>query len=295
MHSLNYEHYMRKGNFEKSIHTLEGILKGIAIDSVINEAEVRELNIWFKKHVEYSKKHPFSEVIPKVVAALKDGIISLEEKEDLLWLCNNLHADSLYYNTLTSDIQRLQGILQGLLADGQITDEEIRKLSDWISENEHLKGCYPFDEIDTLLTTILSDGKIEDEERLQLKSFLEDFIVVGGVKHEKICPRLLTLPGICAMCPEIIFDNKLFCLTGESPKATKTDIALKIEDIGGKVIENVRKDLDYLVVLADGNSCWAFSCYGRKVEKAMNYRKNGLHIIIAHENDLWDAIADKVV
>ena len=95
------------------------------------------------------------------------------------------------------------------------------------------------------------------------------------------------------MCPEIIFEDKLFCLTGESPRATKTDISLRIENMGGKVIDNVRKDLDYLIVLADGDSCWAFSCYGRKVEKAIKYRKDGLHIVIAHENDLWDAIADK--
>lgn len=289
----NYERYMLKGNLEKSIHTLEGILKGIGIDCLINEEEVHELNNWLKKHMDYSKKHPFNELIPKVKNALEDGTMSSEEKEDLLWLCNNLHTDNVYYNTITSDIQRLHGLLHGVLADGVITDEEIRKLSDWVSENEHIRGCFPFDEIDSLITVILSDGKIEDEERTLLKEFLEGFIVVGDVKKEKVCAKLLTLSGVCAMCPEIIFEDKLFCLTGESPRATKMDISLKIENVGGKIIDNVRKDLDYLIVLADGNSCWAFSCYGRKVEKAMKYRKDGLHIVIAHENDLWDAIADK--
>ena len=291
MHSLDYGRYMEKGNLDKSIHILEGILKGIAIDSVITEVEVRELDSWLKKHIDYSKKHPFNEVIPKVKEALKDGIISLEEKEDLLWLCNNLHTDSIYYNAITSDIQRLHGILHGILADGEITDEEIRRLSDWVSDNEHLKGCYPFDEIDSLLTTILSDGKIEDEERKLLKAFLEDFVVVGNVPTEKIGTRELSISGICAMCPDIIFSEKLFCITGESRRATRKDIVKKIETIGGKVLGNIREDLDYLIICSAGNICWAFSCYGRKVEKAMKYRKDGLRMVIAHENDLWDAMA----
>jgi hypothetical protein len=95
------------------------------------------------------------------------------------------------------------------------------------------------------------------------------------------------------MCPEITFGDKSFCLTGESRKATRAEIARRIESIGGKVIGSIREDLDYLIVCAAGNSCWAFSCYGRKVETAVNYRKKGARIVIAHENDLWDAIADK--
>lgn len=290
---LDYLRYTTKMNLDKAIHTLEGILKGIAIDGYITAEEAQELRRWRTEHIEYAQRHPFNEVMPKVDAALKDGVISLEEKDDLLWLCNNLHTDSIYYDELTSDIQRLHGIMHGMLSDGVLTDDEIRGLSAWATENEHLKGCYPFDEIDSLLTAILADGKITEKERLQLKTFLEDFVVAGGVSREKIGTRHLAVSGVCAMCPDIAFENRSFCLTGESRKAPRAEIAKKIESIGGKVIGNIREDLDYLVVCTLGNNCWAFSCYGRKVEKAVIYRKKGARIIIAHENDLWDALADK--
>jgi NAD-dependent DNA ligase len=280
-------------NLDKAIHTLEGILKGIGIDSVIAEEEVRELSRWRTEHLEFASHHPFTEVMPKVDAALQDGVISMDERDDLLWVCNNLHTESTYYDAVTSDIQRLHGMLHGLLADGVLTDDEIRKLSAWVSENDHLKGCYPFDEIDSLLTAILSDGKIEDCERLRLKTFLADFVVVGCVPRENTGTRHLTVSGVCAMCPEIGFGEKSFCLTGESRKASRAEIAREIELRGGKMLGNIREDLDYLVVCAAGNHCWAFSCYGRKVEKAVEYRKKGARIVIAHENDLWDAIADK--
>ncbi|GMA55471.1 hypothetical protein GCM10025857_68280 [Alicyclobacillus contaminans] len=50
-------------------------------------------------------------------------------------------------------------------------------------------------------------------------------------------------------------------------------------------------DTDYLVVGDQGNPCWAFSCYGRKVEKAVKLRKQGRRILIIHEVDFWDALA----
>ena len=169
---IDYLRYTHKMNLDKAIHMLEGILKGIGIDSVITAAEARELSRWRTEHIEFATQQPFTEVMPKVDAALKDGVISIEERDDLLWVCNNLHTGSTYYDAVTSDVQRLHGILHGLLADGVLTDDEILKLTEWVSENDHLKGCYPFDEIESLLTTILSDGKIDDHERLQLKTFL---------------------------------------------------------------------------------------------------------------------------
>ena len=48
---------------------------------------------------------------------------------------------------------------------------------------------------------------------------------------------------------------------------------------------------DYLIVGNEGNPCWAFSCYGRKVEKAVELRKKGSNIQIINEDDFWNALA----
>jgi hypothetical protein len=64
-------------------------------------------------------------------------------------------------------------------------------------------------------------------------------------------------------------------------------------DLGGVVKKGVTRDLDYLILGAEGNPCWAYSCYGRKVEQAMNYRRAGSLLLIVHENDLHDAIVDR--
>ena len=41
-----------------------------------------------------------------------------------------------------------------------------------------------------------------------------------------------------------------------------------------------------------GPPCWAYSCYGRKIEEAMELRKSGAHVQIVNETDFWDAVWD---
>ena len=63
-----------------------------------------------------------------------------------------------------------------------------------------------------------------------------------------------------------------------------------IERNGGRFHKSVVRELDYLVIGADGNPCWAFACYGRKVEAAIEYRKQGCKIVMVHEDDFWEAV-----
>ena len=52
--------------------------------------------------------------------------------------------------------------------------------------------------------------------------------------------------------------------------------------------------VNYLVVCANGNPCWAYACYGRKVEQAVKHRRQGVPIVLVHENDFWDAYEDAI-
>ena len=65
-----------------------------------------------------------------------------------------------------------------------------------------------------------------------------------------------------------------------------------IARLGGKVRSSVSAKTDYLVVGNAGNPCWAYACYGRKIEEAVNLRKAGASIVIVNETDFWDAVDD---
>jgi NAD-dependent DNA ligase len=262
---------MKKAEIDKAFHTLEGILTGIGIDDKINDKEVQSLISWCNSYELYSAIKPIQEIIEVINDFLSDGILDKDEKEDILWLCNNFTTNNVYFDVITSDIQKLQGILTGILADGIINDREIRSLSEWIGDNEQLSGTYPYDEINSLLTSILMDNKIDDKERAILEVFFSEFI---------------------AVCPDISIPNNTFCFTGISSKTTRNEIKDLIFSLGGTYKNTISLKTDYLIIGNNNNKCWTFSCYGRKVEQAVNMRKKGRKIIVTHENDFWDAVED---
>lgn len=292
-----YKRYTTKAEIDKSMHTLDGILKGIAIDSIVNVTELTEVLDWYEEHSHFVKVHPYSEIIPLIGQALKDGVLDPEEIRDILWVCNNFQTDSLYYDIITTDIQKLQGILHGILADNQITKEEIIGLKTWLNDNEHLASIYPYDEVYSLITGVLADGCITDEERNLLKAFFSEFIDLNHSKtidaaEIKSIKMTICKQGICSVTPTLLIPNKQFCFTGKSSKTTRSGFAEAIHALGGIYKDNVSSVTDYLIVGNEGNPCWAFSCYGRKVEMAIKLRKSGHQVIIVHEHDFWDYVAD---
>ena len=67
---------------------------------------------------------------------------------------------------------------------------------------------------------------------------------------------------------------------------------LIITELNGNFSSGVSGKTDYLIIGNNGNPCWAYSCYGRKVEQAITQRKKGKKVIIMHESDFWDAVED---
>ena len=292
-----YRKYTSPAELHKAINTLKGIVAGITTDYKISEDEVNELSHWCLCHAHLIDRHPFKELIPLIESAYKDGVLTADESSDIVWLCNNFVSDSDYYNLVTSSLQFLNGMIHGILADGVITDEEIRTLNTWISSNDYLTGCYPFDEIESLLLSILNDGIVTDDERDMLKAFLSNFIDLKSSynlssKEIETLRDHYSISGICAICQEIEFDGNQFCFTGQSLRAKRKEIADLITSLGGKFNNSITNKTRYLIVGNDGNPCWAFSCYCRKIEDAVNRRKAGQTLTIVNEVDFWDAVDD---
>lgn len=191
-------------------------------------------------------------------------------------------------------MQRLHAVLGGVAADGVISEQELRGLSSWLSGHQHLARCWPYDEVCSLVSAVLADGQIDLEEHRMLMAFfaeftalLDDRTVSNPLVHDG-----MTVSGLCAMCPEISFNDSVFCFTGASQRYTRAEFGDMVSRLGGKVVNSVSKKTDYLIIGSDGNPCWAFACYGRKVERAVALRREGAPLLIVHENDLLDSLAD---
>ncbi len=293
--SMYFRQYTQKAEVDKALHTLEGLITGIAIDGRINSAEIAEFENWFTANYYLLNRQPFAELAYLLKEALLDRILTDEEKTDILWMLTQYSANSVFYNLITNDIQRLHGILHGIMADNKIEIREMQMLDEWLEGNQYLTGTYPYDELCSLVTVVLSDGKLTSTEEKMLKRFFSDFIDTRtscNLNEDELqeLRQSINISGICAMCPQLTIPDSLFCFTGASSKAKRSDIKTIIESKGGRFKNTVVKDTNYLIVGNEGNPCWAFSCYGRKVEQAVNLRKIGHSILIVHENDFWDEI-----
>lgn len=287
-----YIHFTGRQRIDAAMHTLQGLLKGIAADGSVDDEEVKSLIIWVSRHREFENRHPFNEVIPKIKEVVRDGIVDEDEREDLIWLAEKFTTDEAFYDTVTSDLQRLQGFLAGIIADNKVTTDEVKSLSDWLEDHAHLRSCWPYDEIDALILNVLQDGVVDPTEEQILLNYFSDFTYEPNHKSVGSLGADVTITGICAACPEIEFTDRLFCFTGTSERGPRDYLASVVADRGGRFHKRVRNDTNFLVVGAGGNPCWAYACYGRKVEDAIDRRRKGQRIVVVHENDFWDAVTD---
>lgn len=293
-HVAPYIRFTGRARLDKAINSLAGMIEGIAIDGVVNDSELGFVRAWLDEHVEDRNVHPFNELMPIVAAAIDDGILTDEERLDILWLCERLQSTEFTERT-TADLQRLHGMLAGIASDQIISEPELRGLSNWISEHEALKSLWPFDEVESIITAVLRDGRIDEDEHRLLLNFFSEFVVLTDNKTIVSPPIAVdgTVVGLCAVCPEIEFQGKRFAFTGASGKYSRDEFEVLIEQHGGSMATSVSKKVDYLIIGAEGNPCWAYACYGRKVEMAVKLRKDGARILLVHEHDFWDAIADQ--
>lgn len=293
--SVDNLRYFDRGEFDKAVHTLEGILKGISIDGEINMKELNELDAWCYMNYRFVDRQPYKELIPYIEEAIKDNYLDAEEQENILWYCRNFRTNNMYYDVVTSDLQRLQGIMHGIMSDNIITAEEIENLNSWLTDNRHLKSVYPYDELCCLIAEVLEDGRIDETEEEHLKLFFTDHIIparYGTIDRKEIADykQRIAVSGICSDEPRIEIKDKKFCFTGKSAKAKRSDFIRIVEEHDGCYENKVTGDTDYLIIGDNGNPCWAYSCYGRKVEHAVALRKQGSDITIALENDFWNAV-----
>lgn len=169
-----YMKFTGKARFESSVNSLVGLIEGIVVDASINPQEIGFLKDWLEGHWSVQSSHPFNELIPIVNQALEDGVLTGEEQNDILWLCEKLVSED-YFNHVTVELQRLHAVLAGIAADGIISEDELRGLSTWLSEHDHLKTCWPYDEVCSLITVALADQRIDEIEHKMLFDYFSDF------------------------------------------------------------------------------------------------------------------------
>ena len=290
-----YRMFTQPAELHKAINTLRGIVSGLSTDHKINNSEIQELLYWVSSHQHLRTRHPFSEILPVVEDACNDGVVTEDEANSILWICSSFSESGSYFDSITSSIQFLLGLIHGIMADSELSDTEILSLQKWMEANSYLSATYPYDAIYEKLSIILSDKRIDQTEREALIAFFSTLI---EFKNSCNLSRNAfddlredySVSGIFSKNPEILFEGKTFIFTGDSQRATRQEMTDIAKGFGAKVTTKVSGKTDYLVVGRESNPCWKYACYGNKINDALAFQSKGSKVQIVCEDDFWAAV-----
>jgi NAD-dependent DNA ligase len=188
-----------------------------------------------------------------------------------------------FRNDLNRSLGALVGIAQGLVCDRHLNDSEITFLKGWLEANDNVALTWPGDVVYARIQAVLADGIVNEEERAHLLDTLQKLI--GGTLDE-LESNTHVSDLMFDPVTSVEFSGHVFCLTGEFVYAPRSVCASAIEVRGGAVAGNVSKKLNYLVVGGLGSPEWKHGSFGTKVEKAVALKRDGVPIMIVHE-DHW--------
>ena len=171
-----------------------------------------------------------------------------------------------------------------MLADGDLNDKEILFLQTWLSEHDEIAHTWPGEVLVMQVQDILSDGLITDEKRQHLTKSLSDLI--GGTLEESGATSGLSSKLPIDDVGQITIIGSRFCFTGSFLYGTRAACEKAVAARGGLVSQSVNRDVNYLVIGTLVSREWAHTSYGRKIEKAIEYKRNGYPIYIIAE-DQW--------
>jgi NAD-dependent DNA ligase len=133
-----------------------------------------------------------------------------------------------------------------------------------MADQFHLKNSWPYDEIEAVILTILEDGTIDSKEHRMMLHFFDEISTFK--KYRKTNPKVeserMVISGVCAICPDVFVNEKVFCITGKSERLSRRKIAEIVAERGGFFTDEFSRNVDYLVVCSGGNKAWGFACYG---------------------------------
>jgi NAD-dependent DNA ligase len=177
-------------------------------------------------------------------------------------------------------VDTLIGLSKGLLADGKIDPSEADVLRNWLAQNRRVSNHPVIVHLYDRVSAMLSDNVLDQDESQELLSTLRQ--IAGETADLGEIAKSASLP-ICKPAPMVSFPGQAFLFTGTCVFGTRKECQAATEKLGGNCASGVTKSLNYLVLGTYVTDSWAHETFGRKIEKAMSYRNEGIPLSIITE------------
>jgi NAD-dependent DNA ligase len=175
------------------------------------------------------------------------------------------------------------GLAKGVLADGVVADEEAALLRDWVQQHPDAIGCWPIDRLAERLEQIFADGVVDETERRDLTELLQS--IVGGEAGLVLGEDAATDLPLDRPAPDIRWTGSVFVCTGKFAFGPRPACEDQVRRSGGICEPRITRRTDYLVIGTFASRDWIQTSFGRKIEKAVQYRDRGsLRAIVGEDH-----------
>jgi hypothetical protein len=184
------------------------------------------------------------------------------------------------------DLSELLGLAKGLLADGVITSDEAAAVLHWVLNHPDSVEQWPVNILAQRLQRLFADNCNDEEERLELADLLT--ALVGGNAGAVFGQDAATELPVDDPPPIFAWEGALFVFTGKLAFGTRAECQREVLRRGATCEANVTQRTTYVVIGTFGSRDWIHTSFGRKIEKAVEYRTNGVPLAIVAEEH-WAA------
>jgi hypothetical protein len=182
------------------------------------------------------------------------------------------------------DISQLLGLIEGFLVDGKVSGQEARHLKEWVACHPDVVDSWPGSILQERLERIFRDGRASRSERKDLADLLQK--LVGGEVGLLVGEQAATELPLDDPPPEVLLIGSVFVFTGKFAFGPRQACEREVTRHGAVCERGVTLRTDYLVIGTFGSRDWVQTPFGRKIEKAVEYRRRGSGLQLISE-DHW--------
>lgn len=181
-------------------------------------------------------------------------------------------------------IDQLVGICTGILADGEVNENEAIFFADWVRKHAPAEPVWPFTDVLQRIERIFADGVCDAEERAELQQVMEALCGFTQPSLPTADALSTTLP-LCVPQPHpLLFADQQIVVTGKFAYGARSAVFDAITALGGQPSDSSpTRATNYLIIGVFASRDWVNTSHGRKIEKAVQLRQKGSGIRIVSE------------
>ena len=283
--SMSLDVFNARANQNKLGNLFLGFFEGLFIDGRVHIKEIEALIKWVEHYPECVDLPHFETLYNLLLKAAEDPeFLLLKHKEISEIMVKFKRSD--YFIKNTCDVQRLHGLMAGIVCDQTLNQDEVFALNQWLKDNDHLEEDPIYTEVYSKLKPVRVNKAVDEKTINVVLSTINRYVNYDNYG----IPKVAVSSSQENQNPDFYhgsfaIEGFTICLTGASTRYTKAEWKNAIEAKNGIFKDDMTKSVDYLVICNKGNPHWAHMSYGRKFEQALKWQQDGVGIKILTEDD----------